>query len=102
MKQIRHTNHSLIITPSASTVEGKAHTHGNESPLPPAGLNGPLASFPKRQWPEANRPMPLHPALTALARLLGRQAAVHVRKYRFEGLGRIQLILNEMGMHDDV
>ena len=33
-----------------------------------------------------------HPSLIALAHLLGRQAAAHVHKYRFEGLGRITLI----------
>jgi hypothetical protein len=32
------------------------------------------------------------PALRALARLLGQQAAAHVHKYRFEGLGRITLM----------
>ena len=33
-----------------------------------------------------------NPSLRAIARLLGRQAAAHVHKYRFEGLGRITLI----------
>lgn len=35
---------------------------------------------------------PCHPSLQAIARLLGKQAAAHVHKYRFEGLGRIELI----------
>jgi hypothetical protein len=34
-------------------------------------------------------------ALTALARLLGRQAGRHFHKNRYEGLGRVQLILVE-------
>ena len=45
---------------------------------------------------------PANPSLNAIARLLGRQAAKHVRKYRFEGLGRIQIVLREAGMIDDV
>ena len=49
-----------------------------------------------------NGPARSTPALTVLARLLGRQAAMHVRKYRFEGLGRIHIILREAGMIDDV
>jgi hypothetical protein len=40
-----------------------------------------------------NAPVRSTPALTALAHLLGRQAAAHVQKYRFEGLGRLQLIM---------
>ena len=43
-----------------------------------------------------------NPSLRAIARLLGRQAAMHVRKYRFEGLGRIQIILREAGISDDL
>ena len=43
-----------------------------------------------------------NPSLRAIARLLGRQAAIHVRKYRFEGLGRIQIVLREAGIIDDV
>lgn len=49
-----------------------------------------------------NGPARSTPALTALARLLGRQAAMHVRKYLFEGLGRIQIVLREMGGSFDV
>ena len=37
-----------------------------------------------------------HPALVALAHLLGRQAAAHVQKHRFEGLGRLQLIMHHI------
>ena len=43
-----------------------------------------------------------NPSLRAIARLLGRQAAMHVRKYRFEGLGRIHIILREARMNYDV
>jgi len=43
-----------------------------------------------------------NPSLRAIARLLGRQAAIHVRKYRFEGLGRIQIVLRDAGIIDDV
>ena len=43
-----------------------------------------------------------NPSLHAIARLLGRQAAMHVRKYRFEGLGRIQIVLSEARINDDV
>jgi hypothetical protein len=43
-----------------------------------------------------------NPSLRAIARLLGRQAAMHVRKYRFEGLGRIQIVLRDMVISDDV
>ena len=45
---------------------------------------------------------PANPSLHAIARLLGRQAAMHVRKYRFEGLGRIQIVLREAGISADV
>ena len=45
---------------------------------------------------------PANPSLHAIARLLGRQAAMHVRKYRFERLGRIKLVLREMGASFDV
>ena len=45
---------------------------------------------------------PPNPSLHALARLLGRQTAIHIRKYRFEGLGRIQLVLREVGTSDIV
>jgi len=45
---------------------------------------------------------PANPSLHAIARLLGRQAAMHVRKYRFEGLGRIQIVLREAGISDNV
>jgi hypothetical protein len=45
---------------------------------------------------------PVNPSLNAIACLLGRQAAKHVRKYRFKGLGRIQIVLREAGMIDDV
>ena len=45
---------------------------------------------------------PANPSLNAIARLLGRQAAMHVHKYRFEGLGRIQIVLREMGANFDV
>ena len=43
-----------------------------------------------------------NPSLRAIARLLGRQAAMHVRKYRFEGLGRIHIVLRESGISGDV
>jgi hypothetical protein len=36
-----------------------------------------------------------NPSLRSIARLLGRQAAAHVQKYRFEGLGRLQLMMHE-------
>jgi len=36
-----------------------------------------------------------NPSLRSIARLLGRQAATHVQKYRFEGLGRLQFIMHE-------
>ena len=52
--------------------------------------------------PPSKAQPPANPSLRAIARLLGRQAAMHVRKYRFEGLGRIQIILREAGMSDDV
>ena len=45
---------------------------------------------------------PANPSLHAIARLLGRQAAMHVRKYRFEGLGRIQIVIREIGISDDL
>ena len=35
---------------------------------------------------------PAEPPLATLARLLGQRAAAHVWKYRFEGLGRAELI----------
>ena len=44
---------------------------------------------------EANstiQPTAPHPALIGLAKLLGQQAAKFVRKHRYEGLGRIELI----------
>lgn len=40
---------------------------------------------------EVSAPAP-NKALRAIARLLGKQAAAHVHKYRFEGLGRLELI----------
>ncbi len=43
-----------------------------------------------------------NPSLRSIAQLLGRQAANHIRKYRFEGLGHIQIVLREMGISDDV
>ena len=49
-----------------------------------------------------NAPVRSTPALTALAHLLGRQAAMHICKYRFEGLGIIQLVLRDMGGSDNV
>ena len=52
--------------------------------------------------PPSKAQTPPNPSLHAIARLLGRQAAMHVRKYRFEGLGRIQIVLREMGISDDV
>ena len=52
--------------------------------------------------PPSKTQTPANPSLRAIARLLGRQAAMHVRKYRFEGLGRIQIVLREMGISDDV
>jgi hypothetical protein len=45
---------------------------------------------------------PANPSLRAIARLLGRQAAMHVCKYRFEDLGRIQIVLRDMGAIVDV
>ena len=45
---------------------------------------------------------PANPSLHPIARLLARQAAMHIRKYRFEGLGRIQIVLREAGISDDV
>ena len=35
---------------------------------------------------------PAEPPLATLARLLGQRAAAHVQKFRFEGLGRAELI----------
>ena len=52
--------------------------------------------------PPSKAQPPFNPSLRAIARLLGRQAAIHVRKYRFEGLGRIQIVLRETGIIDDV
>lgn len=46
---------------------------------------------PKDPAPRQPKPSP-HRSLIALANLLGRQAAAHVHRYRFEGLGRIELI----------
>jgi|APCry1669190288_1035285.scaffolds.fasta_scaffold57006_2 hypothetical protein len=37
--------------------------------------------------------VPPPPALIALARLLGQHAARHIHKYRYEGLGRIALLI---------
>ncbi|MFZ4788482.1 MAG: hypothetical protein ACOYLL_10370 [Beijerinckiaceae bacterium] len=45
---------------------------------------------------------PANPSLHAIARLLGSQAAKHICKYRFQGLGRIQIVLCEAGISDDV
>jgi hypothetical protein len=45
----------------------------------------PEAASPPRQ-------MAPHPALIGLAHVLGQQAAKFVRKHRYEGLGRIELI----------
>jgi hypothetical protein len=36
---------------------------------------------------------PLHPTLLRLSAILGREAAAFARRYRYAGLGRIQLIL---------
>ena len=33
-----------------------------------------------------------HPTLVTITRLLGRQAAAHFHRYRFQGLGRIELL----------
>ena len=52
--------------------------------------------------PPSKAQPPSNPSLRAIARLLGRQAAIHVRKYRFEGLGRIQIVLRETGIIDDL
>ena len=52
--------------------------------------------------PPSKAQPPANPSLRAIARLLGRQAAMHVRKYRFEGLGRIQIVLREAGIIYDV
>jgi hypothetical protein len=43
-----------------------------------------------------------NPSLRSIARLLGRQAATHVIKYRFEGLGRLQLIMHETKIIENV
>lgn len=56
----------------------------NYDTLIPSISNGPSSEQTTSSLPP--------PALRALARLLGRQAAAHVHKYRFEGLGRITLI----------
>lgn len=65
-------------------------------------LNCPEALRTPSQGPEAITHATPQTALTDLARLLGRQAAMHVHKYRFEGLGRIQIALREMGASVDV
>ena len=57
-----------------------------------AGLNYDTCMPISINQPTPHTPSLPAPALCALARLLGRQAAVHVHKYRFEGLGRITLI----------
>ena len=51
-----------------------------------------IPSISKRLSSEPTTPSLPPPALRALARLLGQQAAAHVHKYRFEGLGRITLM----------
>ena len=45
---------------------------------------------------------PPNPSLRSIARLLGRQAAAHVQKYRFEGLGRLQFIMHETKIFEHV
>ena len=57
---------------------------------------------PDSSLPPSKAQTPANPSLHALARLLGRQAATHIRKYRLEGLGRIQIVLHETGISDDV
>ena len=52
--------------------------------------------------PPSKAQPPANPSLRAIAQLLGRQAGNHIRKYRFEGLGHIQIVLREMGISDDV
>ena len=49
-------------------------------------INGPKGPEPRQPNPSPHR------SLIAIANLLGRQAAAHVHRYRFEGLGRIELI----------
>ena len=45
---------------------------------------------------------PAHPALARLCGLLGRDAAAFSRRYRYAGLGRLQLICSQfMDYHDD-
>ena len=45
---------------------------------------------------------PAEPPLATLARLLGQRAAAHVQKFRFEGLGRAELIrLEEQLRHQE-
>lgn len=41
-----------------------------------------------------------HPALTRLCGVLGREAAAYVRRNRYEGLGRLILIENQLFNHD--
>ena len=102
MKQLNPTNHCPIMPPTAPPAEenGCAQTHN--SLLCTEGLNSHEALSPPSQGPEAITHSSPQQTLTALARLLGRQAANHIRKYRFQGLGRIKLILREAGISDDV
>jgi hypothetical protein len=48
------------------------------------------------QLKDSNRD-PLHPTLLRLSATLGREAAAFARRYRYAGLGRIELILRSRG-----
>ena len=102
MKQLNPTNHCQIMPPTAPPAEENACAHTNNSLPCTEGLNSHEALTPPSQGPEAITHASPQKTLTALARLLGRQAATHVRKYRFEGLGRIHIVLREAGISDDV
>jgi len=57
----------------------------------------PVSVFPASK----TQPSP-NPSLRSIARLLGRQAAAHVQKYRFEGLGRLQLIMHDIKSIEEI
>lgn len=42
-----------------------------------------------------------HPALSLLSGVLGREAAAFARRYRYAGLGRLQLIWSQMREHHE-
>ena len=102
MKQLNPKNHCQIMPPTAPPAEENACAQTNNSIPCTEGLNIHEALSPPSQGPEAITHTSPQQTLTALARLLGRQAANHVRKYRFEGLGHIQIVLREAGIIDDV